>query len=109
MRSLPKISRVILDTAEHHPLHKDWLKLARSLSQELGVELEVLSEDYVFAIEHGETDDLGMAWLPQLFARLEDGSVKLLLSRYPFDPQTAKPNEQMALEEVRRRLREITQ
>ncbi|MEN2999882.1 MAG: hypothetical protein ABDH61_04840 [Acidilobaceae archaeon] len=106
---MPKISKVILDTAEHHPLHKDWLKLAKTLSQELGVELEVISEDYVFAIEHGETDDLGMAWLPQLFARLEDGSVKLLLSKYPFDLQSARPNEQLALEEVRRRAQEISQ
>ncbi|MCS7107224.1 MAG: hypothetical protein NZ902_03870 [Acidilobaceae archaeon] len=106
---MPKISKVILDTAEHHPLHKDWLKLAKALSQELGAELEVISEDYVFAMEHGETDDLGMAWLPQLFARLEDGSVRLILSRYPFDPHSAKPNEQLALEEARRRVQEISQ
>jgi len=102
-----KIVKLILDTAEHHPLHKAWLKLAETLSKELNVDLEVRKEDYVFAIEHGETDDLGMAWLPQLFAELEDGSIKLILSQYPFDPSTTKPNEKMAYEEAKKKIEEI--
>jgi len=104
---LARIVRIVLDTAEHHPLHKAWLKLAETLAKELGVELEVKKEDYVYAIEHGETDDLGMAWLPQLFAVLDTGEVKLVLSKYPFNPQTTKPDEEAALREAKEKLREI--
>lgn len=102
-----KITKIILDTAEHHPLHKAWLKLAESLSKELDAQLEVKKEDYVFAIEHGETDDLGMAWLPQLFAETENGEIKLILSKYPFDPKTTKPDEKMAYEEAKKKIEEI--
>lgn len=104
---MARIVRIVLDTAEHHPLHKAWLKLAETLAKELGVELEVKKEDYVYAIEHGETDDLGMAWLPQLFAVLDTGEVKLVLSKYPFNPQTTKPDEEAALREAKEKLREI--
>ena len=102
-----RIVKLVLDTAEHHPLHKAWLRLAQRLAEELGVELEVKKEDYVFAVEHGETDDLGMAWLPQLFAVLEDGTVKLVLSRYPFDPKTTKPDDSAAYAEAKARVEEI--
>ncbi len=102
-----KIRKLVLDTAEFHPLHKAWLKLAEKLASELGVELEVKKEDYMYAIEHGKTDDLGMAALPQLFAELEDGSVKLVLGEYPFDPATTKPDEEMAYREAKRRIEEI--
>lgn len=105
---MPRIVKLVLDTADHHPLHKDWVRLAKALSQELGVELSIISEDYVFAISHGETDDLGMASLPQLFAVLDDGSVKLLLSKYPFDPVTAKPSEEMAIKEIRERISQLS-
>ena len=104
---MARIVKLVLDTAEHHPLHKAWLKLSQALSEEFNVELEVRREDYVYAINHGETDELGMAWLPQLFAEMEDGSVRLVLSRYPFDPATTKPDEEKALEEARSRIREI--
>ncbi len=104
---MTKIVKIVLDTAEHHPLHKAWLKLAENLAKELDVELEIKKEDYVFAIEHGETDDLGMAWLPQLFAETENGEVKLILSKYPFDPATTKPDEKIAHEEAKKKVEEI--
>jgi len=104
---MPRVVRIVLDTIKHHPLHKMWLDLARKLAEELGVELEVKEEDYVYAIDHGDTDELGMAWLPQLFAVLDSGEVKLVLSQFPFDPKTTKPDPQMALEEARRRLKEL--
>lgn len=105
---MPKVVKIVLDTADHHPLHKEWVKLAKAISEELGVELNIINEDYLFAINHGETDDLGMASLPQLFAVLEDGAVKLLLSKYPFDPVTAKPSEEMAFKEVREKLSQLS-
>jgi len=102
-----KIVKLVLDTAEFHPLHNAWLRLAEQLAKELGVELEVKKEDYIFAIEHGKTDDLGMAALPQLFAVLEDGTVKLVLGEYPFDPATTKPDEKMAYEQAKKAIEEI--
>jgi hypothetical protein len=102
-----KIIKLVLDTAEHHPLHRAWLRLAETLAKELNVELEVKKEDYVFAIEHGETDELGMASLPQLFAVLDNGEVKLILSRYPFDPSTTKPDEKLAYDEAKKKIDEI--
>ncbi|MEB3860880.1 MAG: hypothetical protein GSR84_01495 [Desulfurococcales archaeon] len=103
-----KIKKIILDTIESHPLHKAWLKLAEQLAKDAGVEVEVKKEDYVFAITHGDTDDLGMAWLPQLFAELEDGSIKLILSQFPFDPKTTQPDPEEALRQAREKLREIS-
>ncbi|MEB3779593.1 MAG: hypothetical protein GSR85_05105 [Desulfurococcales archaeon] len=102
-----KIRKIVLDTIEFHPLHKAWVKLGEQIAKDLGVDFEVLKEDYVYAINYGDTDDLGMAWLPQLFAELEDGSVKLILSQYPFDPQTTSPDEEKAIEEARRKVEEI--
>lgn len=104
-----KIKKLVLDTAEFHPLHKAWMKLAEKLSRELGVELEVKKEDYTYAIEHGLTDDLGMASLPQLFAEMEDGSVELVLGTYPFNPSTTKPDEEMAYKEAKERITEIVE
>ncbi len=102
-----KIVKLVLDTIDFHPLHKAWVKLAETLAKELGVELEIKKEDYVYAIEHGKTDDLGMASLPQLFAVLEDGTVKLVLAEYPFDPATTKPDERLAYEAAKKALEEI--
>jgi len=104
---MPRVVKVILDTADFHPLHNAWVKLAETLAKELGVELEIKNEDYIYAIQYGETDDFGMAWLPQLFVQLDDGSVKLVLSRYPFDPATLKPSEELALKEARERINAI--
>jgi len=82
---LTALSKLILVTATHHPYHQKWLELTQRLSQELGVEYEVREEDYLFAIEHGKTDDLGMAGLPQLFAQLADGRILLLLWEIPLN------------------------
>ncbi len=102
-----KIAKIVLDTAEFHPLHNAWKKLAEKLANELGVELEIKKEDYMYAIEHGLTDDLGMAALPQLFAELEDGKVKLILGTYPFDPATTKPDEELAYKEAKQAIEKI--
>ncbi|MGC9071196.1 MAG: hypothetical protein ACP5HK_00645 [Acidilobus sp.] len=102
-----KVKKVVLDTAEFHPLHRNWLNLAQTIAKELGVDLDVKTEDYVYAISYGDKDDLGMAWLPQLFLEMEDGSVKLVMSQYPFDPATTKPSDQMALDEARKKVQEI--
>ena len=102
-----KLKKIILDTIEFHPLHKAWVELARRLAEENGVELEVRKEDYVFAITYGDTDDLGMAWLPQLFVELDNGDVRLVLSQYPFNPNTTKPDPEEALKQARDKIKLI--
>ena len=101
---LVKVKKVILDTAEHHPYHKNWMQLAESVARELNAELEVKHEDYVFAIQHGITDDLGMAGLPQLMVELEDGKIYPVLHEVPlnanFQPDFDKARK-MVLEKIR--------
>jgi len=104
---MAKVKKIILDTAEFHPLHKAWLNLAKRLAEEFGAELEVKKEDYLFAIDHGQTDDLGMASLPQLFVELDDGRIVLVLAEYPFDPKTTKPDKDMAYEQAKKKILEI--
>ncbi|MEB2793185.1 MAG: hypothetical protein G5Z42_04925 [Caldisphaeraceae archaeon] len=101
------VKKIILDTAEFHPLHKSWLSLAQNLAKELGVEVEVKKEDYLFAISYGDKDDIGMAWLPQLFVQTADDKIVLVMSQYPFDPATTKPSDTMAFEEAKKKIDEI--
>ena len=82
---MPKPQKLILDTAEHHPHHKQWMKMAKEVAETLGIELEVKKEDYEFAIQHGVTDELGMAGLPQIMVELEDGKIVPLLHEIPLD------------------------
>ncbi len=76
-----KVSKLILVTSDGHPQHKYFKKITERLANELGVEIEVKKDDYVFLTEHGETDDLGLTWLPQLFAELDDGKIVRLLTQ----------------------------
>ncbi|MEM2196457.1 MAG: hypothetical protein QW290_05205, partial [Sulfolobales archaeon] len=42
-------------------------------------------EDYLFLIEHGDTDEYGMAWLPQLLAELDSGEIVKVLTKPVLD------------------------
>jgi len=101
---LAKVRKLILVTAVHHPYHSLWVKLTEDLSSELSVEKEVREEDYVFLIEHGETDEFGMAWAPQLIAELDDGGYILLLSKMPLN-ELLQPDLSKAREEALSKLR----
>lgn len=101
-----KVSKVVLVTADHHPYHKLWSKLAERLSNTLGVSLEVRKEDYVYLVEHGDKDELGMSWLPQILVELEDGSVHWLLSQLPLN-DNLQPDEDKAIEQMTEKLRSL--
>ena len=103
-----RVAKIILVDLPHHPYSKHWKALAEKIANELGVPLEVKNEDYVFAIEHGETDDLGMASLPQLFAVLEGGEIRLLLARFPFNPTTLQADPEEAYRVVKEKIKEVT-
>jgi hypothetical protein len=105
-KHLPKPRKLILVTAEHHPHHKLWLKLLDEIAKEKGLEKEIRIEDYVFLIEHGDTDELGMAWVPQLLVELDNGEIKLLLSRLPLD-EKLQPSIEKAKEEIMKKLEEL--
>ncbi|MET1128981.1 MAG: hypothetical protein ABWW70_06655 [Thermoproteota archaeon] len=104
---MSQLKKLILVTADHHPQHKLWTELAEKLAKELGAELDVRYEDYVLLVEHGDTDDLGMAWLPQLLAELDDGKIVLLLSRLPLG-KDLNPDLEEAYRAVIKRVNEIT-
>lgn len=93
---MAKPVKLILVTAKDHPQHKMWVRLVEEVSKETGIPFEVRLEDYVLLTEHGDTDELGMAWLPQLLAELDNGEYVVLLSRMPLnsslqpDPEQAK-------------------
>ncbi|MEM4043424.1 MAG: hypothetical protein QXU60_03340 [Sulfolobales archaeon] len=61
----------------------------------------------MYANEHGEKDDFGFAWLPQLFVELDDGRVVLVLSKIPFNTATLKPDLDEAKKIIEAKLRDI--
>ncbi|MEM1604941.1 MAG: hypothetical protein QW604_03520 [Fervidicoccaceae archaeon] len=100
------VKKFILVTATHLPYHDKWVKLTQDLSNALGVQYEIKEEDYVFAIEHGKTDDLGMAGLPQLFAELDDGRIVVVLWEVPLN-ERYEADFDKAKEVVLARIKEI--
>ncbi len=103
---MAKPRKLILVTAPHHPQHKLWIQLLEEVANEKGLDKEIRIEDYVLLVEHGDTDDLGMAWLPQLLVELDNGEIKLLLSRMPLD-ENLQPSLELAKKEVLKKLEEI--
>ncbi len=97
---------MILVTATHHPQHKLWVQLLEEIAKEKGLDKEIRIEDYMLLVEHGDTDDLGMAWLPQLLVELDNGEIKLLLSRMPLD-EKLQPSVELAKKEALKKLEEI--
>lgn len=93
--------RLILVTAKHLPQHKYFEAVAKELAKELGAELEIREEDYVFANTYGEKDEFGMAWLPQLYAAVGD-IIKPVLTRLPIDEKTLEVDVGKAKEEAKR-------
>jgi hypothetical protein len=100
------VKKFILVTATHLPYHDKWVKLTQDLSNALGVPYEIKEEDYIFAIEHGKTDDLGMAGLPQLFAELDDGRIVVVLWEVPLN-ERYEADFDKAKEVVLARIKEI--
>ena len=101
-----KVKKVIIVTAEHHPYHKLWLKLAEELSKILNTPLEVKVEDYVYLVDYGDKDEFGMSWLPQILVELEDNSVHWLLSRLPLT-DALQPDEEKAINEMIEKLKTL--
>ncbi|MCE4615289.1 MAG: hypothetical protein F7B60_07165 [Desulfurococcales archaeon] len=97
VKSMANPVEIILDTAKHHPYSKMWENIARAVAEKLGLELDILEEDYMFAIDHGITDDLGMAALPQIMVKMNDGSIKPLLAQLPLG-SNYKPDPEKAVE-----------
>jgi len=100
-----ELKKIYLVTATHHPYHDLWSKLARELADKMNTELEVRYEDYVFLIEHGDTDEYGMAWVPQILAEFTDGSIIPLLSQLPLN-EALKPDPDKAIEIMVNKIRE---
>jgi len=98
--------KLILVTAKDHPHHKLWSRLAEEVAKETGLPLETRIEDYLLLTEHGDTDDLGMPWLPQLLVEMDDGSIKPLLSRLPLN-NALQPDLEQAKKQILERLKNL--
>lgn len=103
---MPKPKKIVLVTATHVPYHNMWMKLAKEAAEKLGIELEVKYEDYVYLVEYGDTDEYGMAWLPQILIELDNGEVKVLLSRLPLN-KAFQPDYEKALETILEKAKEL--
>ena len=103
---MSKPKKLILDTAEHHPHHKQWLKMTQAVAEELGLDFEVKYEDYEFAINHGFTDELGMAGLPQIMLELEDGNIVPLMNEIPLDAKY-QPDFDKGKEELIKKIKSL--
>jgi len=103
---MPKPVELILDTIDHHPYSKMWLNIAKEAAEKLGLELKILKEDYMFAIDHGVTDDLGMASLPQIMVKLDEGTIKPVLDQLPLG-KNYKPDPEKAVEEIVKKIEEL--
>ena len=82
-----EVKKFVLVTSKAHPLNKHFTKLARRLAEEFNAELEIKEEDYMYLIKYGDTDELGMAWVPQLLAELDSGQVVKVLTQPNLDSQ----------------------
>ncbi len=107
MIKMAKPVRIVLVTAKHHPLHGKWVEVAQRVAKELGLQLEIREEDYMFLNEYGDKDEYGMAWLPQLFVVMDNGKVQLLLSKMPLT-KDHKPDVDTAIKTVLEKLRTQT-
>ncbi len=103
---MPKPKKLILVSATHHPLHNLWAKLTEEIANEYGIEREIRYEDYLLLTEYGDTDEYGMAWLPQLLVELDDGTIKLLLSQMPLN-EALEPDYERAKDIVVKKLKEL--
>jgi len=102
---MTKIRKLILVTAKHLPQHRYFVKIAEELRKKLNCELEIREEDYEFLSIHGDKDEFGMAWAPQLFAELDDGSIKVVISKLPINQKTLKIDTNAALNEALERIK----
>lgn len=78
-----KVESIILVTADWEKAGQYAMKVCDAVSKAQNVPLEVKKEDYDFLIAHGVKDEFGGIDIPQVFLKLEDGTVKYVMSRIP--------------------------
>ncbi|MEN3051551.1 MAG: hypothetical protein ABC596_07085 [Candidatus Methanosuratincola petrocarbonis] len=78
-----KVESIILVTADWEKAGQYAMKVCEAVSKAQNVPLEVKKEDYDFLIAHGVKDEFGGIDIPQVFLKLEDGTVKYVMSRIP--------------------------
>ncbi|MEJ5293507.1 MAG: hypothetical protein WHS82_07935 [Candidatus Methanosuratincola sp.] len=78
-----KVESIILVTADWEKAGQYAMRVCDAVSKAQNVPLEVKKEDYDFLIAHGVKDEFGGIDIPQVFLKLEDGTVKYVMSRIP--------------------------
>ncbi len=100
---MKKPVKLILVTANHHPLHETWIKLASEISKKVKLKLEIKEEDYILLSQYGDKDEFGMPWLPQLLVQYEGGETRVVISQLPLD-KDLKPDLNKAFQLVLEKL-----
>lgn len=78
-----KVDAIILVTADWERAGQYAMKVCEAVSKAQNIPLEVRKEDYDFLIANGQKDEFGGVDIPQVFLKLEDGSVRFVMTRVP--------------------------
>ena len=100
------VKKLILVSSTSDPRHKPFVQVLDELAKALGVEREIREEDYVFLTDHGEKDEFGMPFLPQLFAETDDGKVLPILTQIPFN-KSLQYDVQEALKQALEKVKQL--
>lgn len=78
-----KVDSIILVTADWEKAGQYAMRVCDAVSKAQNIPLEVKKEDYDFLIAHGEKDEFGGVDIPQVFLKLQDGTIKFVMTRIP--------------------------
>ncbi|MDI9644916.1 MAG: hypothetical protein QFX35_06840 [Candidatus Verstraetearchaeota archaeon] len=78
-----KVDAIILVTADWEKAGQYAMKVCEAVSEAQKIPLEVKKEDYDFLIAHGQKDEFGGVEVPQVFLKLQDGSIRFVMTRVP--------------------------
>ncbi len=78
-----KVEAIVAVTADWEKGSQYALQVAKAVSEGKNIPLEVRKEDYDLLISHGEKDEFGGVDMPQVFLKLEGGTMKHVMTRVP--------------------------
>ena len=80
---MAKPEAIIVVTADWEAAGKYVMEACERASKELNLPVEVKKEDWNFLVDYGEKDEFGGVDIPQVFLKLDDGSIVHIMTRVP--------------------------
>jgi hypothetical protein len=78
-----KVEGIIVVTADWEKGSVYALRVCEAVSKSTNIPVEIKKEDYDLLINFGEKDEFGGVDIPQIFLKLEGGSMKHIMTRTP--------------------------